>query len=77
MQCPATDLAKLGMLLADGKILKKSPREKMWTQRKTKNGKSTGHGLGWGVGSEDGRKIVAHSGSQTRRTGPKTSSTRG
>jgi serine beta-lactamase-like protein LACTB, mitochondrial len=64
MQCSARDLCKLGILLADGKILPKSELNLLWTRQKTRDGKTTGYGLGWGVGSEGGRKVVAHSGSQ-------------
>ena len=37
----------------------------MFASQKTRDGKETGYGLGWGIGQLDGTKMVAHSGGQS------------
>lgn len=62
----AGDLAKFAIALMDGKLLKPETRTMMWTSLKTKDGKETGYGLGFGVGSIGGVRAVSHSGGQQR-----------
>ena len=58
------DLALFAHKLMAGGILPKARMEDMWTSRKDGQGKSTGYGLGWGIGSIGGKRLVDHSGSQ-------------
>ena len=60
----APDLVRFGLLNARGKVVPKRLLESMWTGQKLANGRSTSAGLGWSVGNENGRRVVAHSGSQ-------------
>jgi serine beta-lactamase-like protein LACTB, mitochondrial len=36
----------------------------MFTTQTTRDGRPTGYGMGWSTGRKDGRRFVAHSGSQ-------------
>ena len=58
------DLVRFGQALMNGKLLSPESLKMMWTSQKTKDGKPTHYGLGWGVGTRKGRRIIAHSGSQ-------------
>lgn len=60
----AVDLVKFAIALNTGKLVKKTTIEQMWTSQKTKDGKETGYGLGWGLGEASGFKMVTHSGGQ-------------
>ena len=60
------DLAKFAAALQAGRLLKRETAELMYARQKTKDGKETAYGLGWGVGSRDGRRTVGHSGGQQR-----------
>jgi serine beta-lactamase-like protein LACTB len=60
----AEDLVRFSQALMDGKIVKTSTLEQMWTPAKLKDGSSTTYGLGFGVLMPEGEKYVAHSGSQ-------------
>lgn len=62
----AGDLAKFAIALMDGKLLKPETRLTMWTSQKTSDGKETGYGMGFGVGSMGGVRAVSHSGGQQR-----------
>jgi CubicO group peptidase (beta-lactamase class C family) len=57
------DLCRLGIKLLNNQIISKASRDSMWTAQSSDAGK-TGYGFGWGVGGQNGRKIVAHSGEQ-------------
>jgi CubicO group peptidase (beta-lactamase class C family) len=59
----ARELAELGDKLLTEKILKQSTLNTMWTAQTADSGPTT-YGLGWSIGSQNGKKIVAHSGSQ-------------
>lgn len=52
--------------LAQGveKVLKPATIDVMWTSLRTRDGASTGYGLGWRVNPQSGRFHVAHGGSQ-------------
>lgn len=57
------DLARVGHLLMDGKILKPETLRIWWTPQKTSIGKETGHGIGWGIVQEQsGRLRIGHTG---------------
>jgi serine beta-lactamase-like protein LACTB len=60
----AEDLVNFTQALMDGKIVKTSTLDVMWTPAKLKDGSSTTYGLGFGVLMPEGQKYVAHSGSQ-------------
>jgi len=50
--------------MMDGKIVKPTTVEMMWTSQKTSDGKPTNYGMGFGLIEADGQKIVSHGGSQ-------------
>ena len=60
----SSDLVRFASAVNSGKLLTSSSLEQMWTEQKTKEGKPTGYGLGWGIGKFADRKIVSHSGGQ-------------
>ena len=60
----AEDMAHFEVAMLNGKLLKRSTRDLMWTPLKHSDGSKDTYGLGWGVGDEDGLKVVGHSGGQ-------------
>jgi serine beta-lactamase-like protein LACTB len=64
MVATAEDLVRFSLALLEGRLLKKQTLEQMFTSQKTRDGRSTGYGLGWYVSERAGRKWVEHSGSQ-------------
>lgn len=60
----AEDLIRFSQALMDGKILKSSTLEQMWTATKLRDGTLSEYGLGFGVLTVEGEQYVAHSGSQ-------------
>ena len=62
----ADDLARFAVALQTFKLLKRETLELMYVPQKTKDGKETTYGLGWGVGSRNGQRTVGHSGGQQR-----------
>lgn len=60
----AEDMAHFEVALLKDKLLKRSTRDLMWTALKPSDGSKDMYGLGWGVGEEDGLKVVGHSGGQ-------------
>lgn len=63
----ADDLARFAVALQTGKLLKRETLELMYAPQKTKDGKETSYGLGWGVGKRPtGERTVGHSGGQQR-----------
>jgi serine beta-lactamase-like protein LACTB, mitochondrial len=60
------DLAKFAIALQMGALLKKETLDQMWTSQKTRDGKGTGYGMGWGVSERNGMKEVSHGGAQQR-----------
>ena len=60
------DLARFAAALMGDTLLPADTRERMWTNQKTRDGKQTGYGLGFGVSTVDGQRRVAHSGSQEK-----------
>jgi CubicO group peptidase (beta-lactamase class C family) len=62
----STDLVKFGNALLEGKLLKKSTLDKMWTKQFTVHGKSTGYCLGWA--QYDDQNEVFHGGSSAGGT---------
>jgi len=64
--CNAPDLVRFAMALMDGRLLCKESVAELWTAQKTRDGKATSYGLGFGVASRDGRRVVSHTGAQAR-----------
>jgi CubicO group peptidase (beta-lactamase class C family) len=63
----AEDLARFAVALQTDKLLKRETIELMYAPQKTKDGKETSYGLGWGVGKRPaGERAVGHSGGQQR-----------
>jgi CubicO group peptidase (beta-lactamase class C family) len=58
------DLADFAMATMQGTLVTKASQEQMWTPQKTRDGKATGYGLGWGIGDWKGERKIAHSGGQ-------------
>jgi CubicO group peptidase (beta-lactamase class C family) len=60
----AEDLVKFANAVMMGKLLRPGTITAMWTTQKTKDGKDTNYGMGWGKADLDGETIYAHSGGQ-------------
>lgn len=60
------DLAKFAIAMQSATLVKKETLDQMWTSLKTRDGKATGYGLGWGVNERNGMKEVDHGGAQQR-----------
>ncbi len=61
------DLSKFAAALQAGRLLKRETSEQMYARQKTKDGKETAYGLGWGVGARPtGERAIGHSGGQQR-----------
>jgi serine beta-lactamase-like protein LACTB len=58
------DLVRFVLAMHDGTLVKKSTLDQMWISQKTKDGKETGYGLGWGVRQDGSIKLISHSGGQ-------------
>lgn len=60
------DLARFAIAMQTDKLLKRETAELMYTAQKTKDGKATNYGLGWGVSVRNGQRNIGHSGGQQR-----------
>lgn len=60
------DLARFGMAVQKGTLLKPATLQTMWTRQKTADGKETTYGLGWALADRQGRREVMHGGAQPR-----------
>jgi len=60
----AEDMARFEVAILNGKLLKRSTLDAMWTPLKPSDGSKDTYGLGFGVGDETGIKVVGHSGGQ-------------
>ncbi len=58
------DMVRFAQALSDGKILKQETLDQMWRPMVTSNNFHTGYGMGWGIDSQNGRRLVRHSGAQ-------------
>ena len=61
----AVDLARFAIAIETGKLVKPETLAEMFTSRKTRDGKETNYGFGWGVGDLGGTRMVGHSGGQS------------
>jgi serine beta-lactamase-like protein LACTB len=64
----ASDVARFGMALADGALLKKETLALMLTSQKTREGRPTSYGLGLNVSAPGRRREAWHTGGQERVT---------
>ncbi len=64
--CSAPDLVRFCIALQDGVLLRRETLATMWTPGTLRDGKATTYGLGFGVGSHQGRRVISHSGAQSR-----------
>ncbi|MFP5264305.1 MAG: serine hydrolase domain-containing protein [Blastocatellia bacterium] len=60
------DLARFAIAAQAGALVKQQTLEQMWTRQKTRDGKETSYGLGWGLSERNGLKEVQHGGAQQR-----------
>lgn len=59
----AEDLVTFAFALLDGKLLRPETVRLLWTSQKTADGRETGYGIGWSVGTDaKGRRRISHSG---------------
>lgn len=57
------DLAEFGDALMRGRLLKPETVKLLWTSQKTRDGKETAYGIGWGVERDKaGRRMISHGG---------------
>jgi serine beta-lactamase-like protein LACTB, mitochondrial len=62
----AKDLARFAQALMAGRLLKLETRKAMWTEQRTVAGKLVGYALGFGVREIQGKRVIQHSGAQSR-----------
>ena len=60
------DLAQFAIAVQTGVLVKQETLAQMWTKQKTRDGKETGYGLGWGLSEHGSLKEVGHGGAQQR-----------
>ena len=58
----ALDMIKWDDALANGKILKKSSLDEMWTPIKLNNGATHPYGFGWALRTVNGHRVIEHGG---------------
>jgi CubicO group peptidase (beta-lactamase class C family) len=61
----AADLVRFAIAIEMGKLVKPETVAQMFTSERTRDGKETNYGFGWGVGQLDGTRMVAHGGGQS------------
>ncbi len=59
-----TDLANFAIAMMHTTLVTPATEQKMWTPQTTRDGQSTGYGLGFGIKELKGHKLIAHSGGQ-------------
>jgi len=71
LKVTAEDLVRFGMALMSGKLVKPKTLEQMWTPTglpQLENGQASTYGLGFGIVTVNGQKVVSHSGGQQGTT---------
>lgn len=58
----AADLVKYGSAWLDGSLLRRETVDMMWTAQKNSAGEDIPYGIGWFVGTRDGKRMVWHTG---------------
>ena len=61
---PAADLVRFGMSLMEDKLVRSQNVDLMLTSQTTREGRTTGYGMGFSVGVSNGRRFASHSGGQ-------------
>lgn len=57
------DMARFGLAMLEGRLLSGATRALVWTPMRTRDGRDTGYGLGWQVGTDQaGRRRIFHTG---------------
>jgi CubicO group peptidase (beta-lactamase class C family) len=62
----AADMARFGAGMLDERLVDRATRESMWTRQKAREGSGGNYGLGFSIGKLDGKRLIAHSGSQEK-----------
>jgi serine beta-lactamase-like protein LACTB len=62
----AEDLVRFAQALLAGKLVKKETLATMWTRQTLRDGKELDYALGFRIGEDSGRRVVSHSGAQSR-----------
>ncbi|HEY7925650.1 MAG TPA: serine hydrolase domain-containing protein [Vicinamibacteria bacterium] len=62
----AADVARFGSALVSGRLLQPATLDLMLTRQKTRDGRTTGYGLGLAVAERNGRLEASHQGGQER-----------
>jgi len=57
-----SDLVRFGFGMLDAKVLQRKTIDLLWMPLRLESGKSTNYGLGWGVDTVDGRRVISHGG---------------
>jgi CubicO group peptidase (beta-lactamase class C family) len=57
------DLIKWNTAIDNGKLLKPESQNQMWTSNTLTDGKLTNYGLGWGINTYRGVRLISHGGS--------------
>ena len=60
----AEDMARFEVAILNDKLIKRPTRDLMWTPLKPSDGSKDDYGLGWGSSTQDGLRVVGHSGGQ-------------
>src|SRR2546423_6286110 len=60
----ADDMARFAVAMLNGKLVKPSTRELMWSTQHTRDGEPTGYGLGWVIDNKLGLRRIGHGGGQ-------------
>ncbi len=61
---PASDLVRFGLAVLDGKLVSPETADLMLTSQTTRDGRSTGYGMGFSTGLFNGHRFAPHSGGQ-------------
>jgi serine beta-lactamase-like protein LACTB, mitochondrial len=60
------DLANFAVAMMAGRLVRAATFEQMSTPQRTRDGKPTGYGMGFGVDEQDGFRYIGHGGGQPR-----------
>lgn len=60
----AEDMSQYAVAVMTDRLLRPATKDAMWTRQATKDGTTTGYGLGWMLGQWAGQLTAAHSGGQ-------------
>ena len=57
-----SDLVRFGLAMLKAELLERETVDLLWTPLRLESGKSTRHGLGWGVREMGGHPMIGHGG---------------